>query len=147
MNKLKPFAALAALAISAASANAAPIYATSVVDFTPGSFKRHEAGRADPASALGAADGKFVSLGFGGSLTLAFAQPFRAVGHVFEVTWNDPAKQIESCRHLRICKFDLHADRVGQELPEHQLRCVGRLFPDQDRRHHFRIEKFVLRRV
>ncbi len=96
MSKLTSLTLAATMAVFAASADAAPIYATSVVSFTPGTFKRVEAGRADPASALGGPDGKFVSLGFGGSLILAFSRPFKAIGHIFEVTWNDPRKQIES---------------------------------------------------
>lgn len=97
MNRSKTFACAVALSLSAATAShAAPIYATSVLDYTPGTFQQVLAGRADPNSALGAEDGSFVSLGFGGSIVLGFSQSFRAVGKVFEVTFNNKANHKES---------------------------------------------------
>lgn len=97
MNRSTTFACALALSLSAAAAShAAPIYATSVISYTPGTFKRVEAGRADPLSALGAEDGSFVSLGLGGSIVLGFSKSFRAIGQVFEVTFNDKSKHKES---------------------------------------------------
>jgi hypothetical protein len=92
----KSLALASVLAVSAATAQAAPIYATSVVSFTQGSVEKVVAGRSDPTKALGANDGGFVSLGFGGELVLGFSQPFRAIGQVFEITFNDPRRHRES---------------------------------------------------
>jgi len=96
MNLLKPVALAAALVVPAAASNAAPIYADSVVSYTPGVFKKVLDDRSDPNAALGAADGSFVSLGLGGEIVLAFSQPFKAVGEIFEVTFNDKTKHPES---------------------------------------------------
>ena len=97
MNRTTTFACAVALSLSAAAAShAAPIYANSVIDFTQGSVKKVEAGRSDPMAALGAEDGSFVSLGFGGSIVLGFAKSFRAIGNVFEVTFNNKASHKES---------------------------------------------------
>lgn len=86
----------AMLAGAAPAAHAAPLYADNVVSFTQGSVERVLPGRSDPTAALGAADGSFVSLGFGGSLVLTFAQPFRAIGQIVEVTFNDRSRHKES---------------------------------------------------
>lgn len=97
MNCSTTFACALALSLSAAAAShAAPIYATSVIDFTPGTYQKVVPGRSDPAAALGAEDGKFVALGLGGSIVLGFSDPFRAIGKVFEVTFNNPAKHKET---------------------------------------------------
>lgn len=97
MNRSTTFACAVALSLSAAAAShAAPIYATSVIDYTPGYFKKVEAGRSNADAALGAEDGSFVSLGFGGSIVLGFSQPFRAIGNVFEVTFNNKSRHKES---------------------------------------------------
>jgi hypothetical protein len=96
MKFISTLAAAAALALTTSAVQAAPIYATSVVSFTQGAVKRVEPGRADATAALGAADGSFVSLGFGGTLVLAFDAPFRAIGQVFEVTFNNKAAHKES---------------------------------------------------
>ncbi len=79
MNALKTLLAGAALAVTATAGNAA-VYATNVLDFTLGTcrngsnfeacdptIQRHQA-----KNALNAPDGKFVSLGYGGELTLGF---------------------------------------------------------------------------
>lgn len=95
MTIFKSFVLAAALALPAA-VQAAPIYATSVVDYDKGTFKKVLADRQDADAALGAADGKFVSLGLGGSIVLAFAQPFKAIGQVVEITYNDKKKHPES---------------------------------------------------
>ena len=95
MTFLKSFVLAAALLAPAAS-NAAPIYADSVVSYNKGVFKKALAGRDYPTAALGAEDGLFVSLGLGGSIVLSFAEPFRAIGKVFEVTYGNPRFQPES---------------------------------------------------
>ncbi len=92
----KSLALAAVLAVSAAAVQAAPIYATSVVSFTQGAVEKVLPGRADPEKAIGANDGGFVSLGFGGELVLGFSKPFRAIGQVFEITFNDPRRHRES---------------------------------------------------
>ena len=96
MNRFNTIACAAALSLTAAASQAAPIFADSVISFTRGSVEKTLAGRADPLAALGAEDGKFVSLGFGGSIVLGFAEPFRAIGQVFEVTFGNKAGHKES---------------------------------------------------
>ncbi|WP_395543671.1 VPLPA-CTERM sorting domain-containing protein [Neotabrizicola sp. sgz301269] len=96
MMLFKSLAVAAALALPGAAAQAATINATEVVNYTPGTFKKVEPGRADASSALGAADGSFVSLGLGGSIVLAFATPFRAIGEVVEITYNNKKNHKES---------------------------------------------------
>jgi hypothetical protein len=86
---------------------AVEMYANSVVDYDPGtqadgspiqnkgdestwSYTNDPFDRDDPTNALGAPDGEFTSLGFGGSLTLAFPTPVYNVkgddGTVIEIT-------------------------------------------------------------
>lgn len=96
MSFVKSLALATAMAVCAASAQAAPVFATTVISFTQGPVEKVLPGRADPSAALGANDGAFVSLGFGGSLVLGFSTPFRAVGQVFEITFNNPANHRES---------------------------------------------------
>lgn len=79
MNALKTLMAGAALAVTATAGNAA-VYATNVIDFNLGTCRNgsnFEAcnpaiGRHQAQRALNAPDGKFVSLGYGGDLTLGF---------------------------------------------------------------------------
>lgn len=80
--------ALAAVlaATSAAAANAATVYASSVVSFNQ--VGPVAADRSTPEAALGAADGTFVSLGFGGSIVLGFDKLVSGVGSITEVTYN-----------------------------------------------------------
>ena len=81
MDVFKTLAVASALALAAGGANAAVYYADSVVSWddpacgtsdAPISCAK-QADRSDPTKALGDADGKFYSLGLGGSLTLGFA--------------------------------------------------------------------------
>lgn len=97
MKTLTTTACAIALSLAAVTTSqAAPIFAESVVSYTPGPVKRVEPGRADVSAVLGEEDGTFFSLGFGGSVVLAFARPFRAIGKVFEVTYNDKSKHKET---------------------------------------------------
>lgn len=82
-------AAVAATAVSGA-ASAATIYATSVDSFTPGPRTLVDPDRLNTANALGASDGKFLSLGFGGEVVLSFGQSFGSPGNVTEITFNRP---------------------------------------------------------
>lgn len=82
------------MACAAGAANAATTYyASSVIDFDQGTCKGPlgcEAGRSNPANALYAPDDTFVSLGFGGALTLGFDTSFDALSDisVWEVTYS-----------------------------------------------------------
>lgn len=92
MNALKILLAGAALAVSAAGANAAVFYADKVISKTPGTCTPSCSGvRQNANNALGAADGSFYSLGFGGELVVGFNQavfePAQNVS-VYEVTWD-----------------------------------------------------------
>ena len=92
MQVFKTLATAAALALAAGGANAAVYYADSVVsavDSTP----NKGSDRSDPKAALGQADGKFYSLGLGGSLTLGFKNaPFSTADvSVFEITFGGGA--------------------------------------------------------
>lgn len=84
-NMLKKVVTAALIAAaSAASANAAVIYASSVVSADqPGTVLPS---RSNPASAFGAADGKFYSLGLGGSIVLGFSSYVGGKGTVTEIT-------------------------------------------------------------
>ena len=95
MTFLKSFVVAAALLAPVAS-HAAPIYADTVVSYDKGLFKKTLPGRDYPTAALGAEDGLFVSLGIGGSIVLAFSQPFKAVGNIFEISYNDKKSHPES---------------------------------------------------
>lgn len=87
MHIFKTIAVASALALAAGGANAAVYYADSVVSAVDSTPKT--ADRSDPKAALGKADGKFYSLGLGGSLTLGFTNaPFKnAEVSVFEITF------------------------------------------------------------
>ena len=71
-------------AASAASANAAVVYADSVVSAKQKGYVAPA--RSNTASALGEADGKFYSLGFGGNIVLSFSTLVGGAGTVTEVT-------------------------------------------------------------
>lgn len=88
-------AAIAALSMTAAS-NAAIVYATGVTVNVVGT-NAGDTGRADPLAALGAADGKFYSLGLGGAATFTFlpAAYFKAPLSVVEITFGNRAKHVE----------------------------------------------------
>lgn len=95
MNKLKLLALGVAFAATSGAANAAVYYADKVIDDNRGTCTASptrcaEDDRLDPTNALGAPDGSFYALGFGGDLTVGFAQAlFTAVQKVvtFEVTF------------------------------------------------------------
>lgn len=86
-------AALSIVATAPAS-SAAVLYATSVDSITPGT------GVVPPrdvaANALGAPDGKFLSLGIGGSAVFSFGRNFQAPGSMIEVTWGNRSRYIET---------------------------------------------------
>ena len=87
MNLFKTLLYTAALAITATAGHAATFYASEVVSFTPGVFYDVWPGRDDATSALGAADGDFVSLGIGGEIVLSFGTDFHAGGLIYEETY------------------------------------------------------------
>ena len=86
----------AALAMTATAGHAATYYASEVVSFTPGVFYDVWPGRDDPTSALGAADGDFVSLGIGGEIVLSFGIDFHAGGLIYEETYGSRHNYAES---------------------------------------------------
>lgn len=94
MNMFKTLIATATVAIGtlamAANADAGMVYANSWQNYNPGLQKDGNPLRPDrvnPAHALGATDGDFVSLGFGGSLELGFGTTFGASTMVIETTF------------------------------------------------------------
>lgn len=96
MSILKKLVAAAIVTIGAlaavSSANAAMVYANSWQNYNPGTQKDGNPLRVDrtnPANALGATDGDFVSLGFGGSLELGFGTTFGASTMVIETTFGN----------------------------------------------------------
>jgi hypothetical protein len=86
--------AVMALALAATSAQAAVLNATSVDTYNQGTGVA--AARAITANALGAPDGKFLSLGLGGSAIFSFGQKFMAKGAVFEITFGKVSNHQES---------------------------------------------------
>jgi hypothetical protein len=98
MNHLKSLLLGAVLAASAATANAAVIYATSVDSYIQGSDTI--SGGIDPArlvtsNALGAPDGKFLSLGLGGQLIVSFGRVFTSPGELWEITFGNRSGYLE----------------------------------------------------
>ncbi len=91
MQIFKTLAAASVLALAAGGANAAVYYADSVVSWADATKKA--ADRSDPTAAQGSPDGKFYSLGLGGSLTLGFKNaPFHTADvSVFEITFGNGA--------------------------------------------------------
>lgn len=133
MKTLNLFLAAGAVALTAGAANAATYYATSVEDFSLGScWKQNEAAasacnpsssRHDPNAALGAPGdsnpnaGKedFVSLGFGGSLTVGFGQSFSNPQNVrvYEITYSSDGVNPPSDNHKEA--VDVYAVLGGME--------------------------------
>jgi hypothetical protein len=124
----KKLALAAVLALgSAASANAALVYASSVVSNNQNGTVT-KAGRSDATKALGAIDGNFYSLGFGGELVLGFDKLVGGAGFVKEVTFGAVSKHLESASFYTsldgvtwsaapILAFNLEAVKVsGQAL-------------------------------
>jgi hypothetical protein len=94
MKILTALAVAATLALAGTAAQAAVLYASSVDIYSPGT------GITDPdrtvtANALGAPDGKFLSLGRGGEAVFSFGKPFRAIGAVVEITFGNRDTYIE----------------------------------------------------
>ena len=91
MHVFKTLAAASVLAMAAGGANAAVYYADSVVGWSDSTKKA--ADRSIQSYALGSPDGKFYSLGLGGSLTLGFKNaPFHTADvSVFEITFGSGA--------------------------------------------------------
>lgn len=89
-------AAAVALALGtiAPAAQAAVVYATSVDTYNQGAGVKGN--RKVTANALGIEDGKFLSLGFGGSAIFSFGTLFNPVGAVFEITFGAASKHKES---------------------------------------------------
>lgn len=92
---------IAALGL-ALPAQAATVDATSVDAYTQGIGV--SAVRGVTSKALGAADGKFLSLGLGGSATFSFGGLFKPVGAVVEVTYGNIARHKESVDVFGILK-------------------------------------------
>lgn len=92
--KMIVLGAVAAVMIAAGSGQAAVVYATNVDAYNPGTGV--VGARGDTANALGAVDGKFLSLGLGGSAIFSFGTKFIAKGAVFEVTWGKISKHKEA---------------------------------------------------
>lgn len=97
MSILKKLVAAAVFTVGtlamAGSANAVMVYANSWQNYNPGTQKDGDplpGDRNNPANALGATDGDFVSLGFGGSLELGFGTTFGASTVVVETSFGDP---------------------------------------------------------
>lgn len=96
------FAAAAALVttMSVTTANAAVLYASQVDSFNQGAIIHTSPGRDNPANALGASDGVFLSLGLGGDATFSFGTPagasFGSPGMVVEVTKGKRSDHVES---------------------------------------------------
>lgn len=96
MLKIISVAAIAA-ALGAGAAGAATVNATSIeVGGTTYSTMTSTSNRADAGNALGATDGKFYSIGLGGSAIFSFGQMFVSPGSVVEITNGSRAGYPES---------------------------------------------------
>jgi hypothetical protein len=94
--------ALAAASCMGAAAQATPVSITQVDQYIQGSGV--SAARAMTSNALGDADGKFLSLGLGGSATFSFGTLFRPVGNIVEVTFGSRSGYGESVDVFGILK-------------------------------------------
>ncbi len=98
MKILKALGFAALMAVAGTASQASVIYATSVDSYTQGT------GIVDPnrlvqSNALGGpADGKFLSLGLGGSAIFSFGQLFKATGALVEVTFSNRDTYIEKVK-------------------------------------------------
>ena len=95
MNVIKTLLAGAVFAMTASGANAAVVYADKVVSASYGTCSASSKlctgnDRKNTNNALGATDGAFYSLGFGGSLVVGFAKSLFPAGSVSisEITFN-----------------------------------------------------------
>lgn len=95
MNVIKTLLAGAVFALTASGANAAVVYADKVVSASYGTCSASSKlctvnDRKNTNNALGATDGAFYSLGFGGSLVVGFAKSLFPAGSVSisEITFN-----------------------------------------------------------
>ncbi len=98
MNIVKSLALAAVLAASAATAQASVIYATAVDSFTQGGTTVSggiKPDRSNPNNALGAPDGKFVSIGLGGQLVVSFGSLFKTPGAIWEITFGNRDNHVE----------------------------------------------------
>ncbi len=89
--RFAPLVAAAILSLGGA-ASAATINATSVTTFQGAGVKGD---RGNGANALGAADGKFLSLGLGGAAVFSFGQAFVGPASFLEVTFGKRAGYVE----------------------------------------------------
>ncbi|WP_425093881.1 VPLPA-CTERM sorting domain-containing protein [Tropicimonas sp. S265A] len=97
MKLVKTLLVAGALVVSGAAANAASIFADTVVDYTqgfctggPADCSAYDPTRYDENNALGSPDGVFTALGFGGSIEVTFAgAPFPGgTATSYEITTN-----------------------------------------------------------
>lgn len=104
MNKLKLLALGVAFAATSGAANAAVYYADKVIDANRGTCTASPSrcasnDRLDTSNSLGAADGSFYALGFGGDLTVGFSKAlFTSAQKVvtFEITFGS----VPAARHF-----------------------------------------------
>jgi hypothetical protein len=96
MNCFKSLFYAAVFAGTATAGHATVYYAAEVVSYTPGVFESVWPYRDDPASALGAADGDFLSLGIGGEIVLSFGIGFHTGGLIYEETYYSRSNHKES---------------------------------------------------
>jgi hypothetical protein len=77
----------------ATGASASALYVTDVIAYNPGAGVLPP--RDDTNSALGAADGSFLSLGLGGDAIFGFGQSFGSPAAVFEITFGNRDNYLE----------------------------------------------------
>lgn len=78
----------------APAASAATVFVTQVVEYNEGAGIT-QAPRRETANAIGAPDGKFLSLGLGGSAIFSFGTAFRSTVTLTEVTFGNRAGHFE----------------------------------------------------
>ena len=88
------------LGLSAATSEAAVIYATNVDSYHQGAGV--VAPRDNTNNALGAADGSFLALGLGGDATFSFGQLFGSPSKVIEVTFGSRSNHVEKATVIGI---------------------------------------------
>lgn len=94
--RFKSFLSATVLAVLlGSSVQAATIYATGVTWTNNGTVASHN-NRDNPLNALGAPDGKFLSLGLAGQAEFTFGQMFTGPGASYEITFGNRAGYFES---------------------------------------------------
>ncbi len=103
--KTSIIASVAAILMTGAAAEAAPVYASDVYIDAGANQATGNAQRFGPDNALGAADGDFYSLGLNGGALFTFGSDILGPGMVFEVTFNCSIRPSGVCSYVETAEI------------------------------------------